>query len=163
MSTYELHLKISKPKEEDLSAAEGHLELLYSSHGESHFLTIWQDASIALEAAQSSAAALRTSGIHLERAIEDLVTRQDIADRLNISRQAVSNWVRGTRHGPNNLPFPEIAHPVGGGIWLWADINRWANGMPGTDSEIIHLGFNDCAEITMWLMHDENRQNQLPS
>lgn len=89
--------------------------------------------------------------------------RQDLADRLNVSRQAVSNWVRGTRHAPNNLPFPEIAHTVDGGIWLWADINRRANGRPGTDSELIHLGFNDCAEINSWLMHDGYRQNQLAS
>ncbi|GAA1405389.1 hypothetical protein AUR04nite_33190 [Glutamicibacter uratoxydans] len=65
--------------------------------------------------------------------------------------------MRGTRRGPNDLPFPEFANPVGGGIWLWADINRWANGMPGTDSKIIHLGFNDCVEINSWLLQKSHR------
>lgn len=62
------------------------------------------------------------------RLYEDLVTRQDIADRTSTTRQAVGNWVRQERRdhrADGGSPFPDPYNIVGRGVWLWSEVNEW--------------------------------------
>ncbi|MGW4634889.1 helix-turn-helix domain-containing protein [Nocardia sp. NPDC004415] len=81
------------------------------------------DAETAIEAGLLAAKALAAVGLAPSRTYQDLVSRQDIADRLDMSRQAVGNWVRGERHSAR--PFPAPVTLASGGLWLWADVVRW--------------------------------------
>lgn len=153
-STYELQLEIAAPTENQLEAAEHNVELVYSSHGPAHYLTIWQEAASPFSAAKNAIAQLRKAGIKVRRAVEDLVSRQDIAERLGVSRQAVGNWIRGERRGSGNDEFPAPHNAVGGGVWLWKDVNDWARGIAETDGDVEHLEAKDYALINNWLFHD---------
>ncbi|QBJ98413.1 hypothetical protein ERC79_22620 [Rhodococcus sp. ABRD24] len=62
-------------------------------------------------------------GVRPVRTHPDLVTRQDIADRAGVTRQAVGQWVRGVRQ--RGTPFPAPFNTVSGGIWLWGDVYAW--------------------------------------
>ena len=59
--------------------------------------------------------------------VENLVGAQEIADRLNVSRQVVHQWRE--RHA--NFPAP-VAQLGGAGkrsafhVWNWPDVERWA-------------------------------------
>ncbi|MEV0771441.1 helix-turn-helix transcriptional regulator [Nocardia salmonicida] len=81
------------------------------------------DAETAIEAGLLAAKALAVAGLTPLRTYQDLVSRQDIADRLDMSRQAVGNWVRGERQ--NVRPFPAPVTLASGGLWLWASVVRW--------------------------------------
>lgn len=81
------------------------------------------DAKTAIEAGLHAAKALVAAGVTPQRTYQDLVSRQDIADRLDVSRQAVGNWVRGERH--RALPFPAPVTLASGGLWLWSNVVRW--------------------------------------
>lgn len=81
-------------------------------------------AGTAVEAGVRAAKVLESSGIRVLRTYQDLVTRQDIASRLHVTRQAVGNWVRRERH--DDTPFPSPVSLVAGGVWLWGDVVSWA-------------------------------------
>ena len=53
----------------------------------------------------------------------DLVTRGDIASRLDVTKQAVGNWIREDRR--KGHPFPPPFSDVSNGIWLWGDVLTW--------------------------------------
>ncbi len=86
-------------------------------------VTTLVDAETAVEAGLHAAKALVAAGITPLRTYQDLVSRQDIADRLDMSRQAVGNWVRGERQ--NVRPFPAPVTLASGGLWLWTNVVRW--------------------------------------
>ena len=156
---FELHLRISPPDESQLETLEQKIDFLYSAHGTFHALTCWSSGDDALSAAQRTYELLSSHGLVTLYAFEDLVTRQEIAERLSVSRQAVSNWIRKVRRGPNNLPFPTPSNPAGGGLWSWKDINEWASSMPGTDEKIRHLGLKDVAQLNAWIVSSEQKQH----
>jgi transcriptional regulator with XRE-family HTH domain len=95
-----------------------------ASDGNLTIVTALVRAADAIEAGLRVAKAIETSGISVLRTYQDLVTRQDIADRLGVTRQAVGNWVRGERH--DDTPFPSPVSLVAGGVWLWGDVAAWA-------------------------------------
>ncbi|ABK75449.1 helix-turn-helix domain-containing protein [Mycolicibacterium smegmatis] len=98
--------------------------LVVSFDGNLTVVTTLVHAADAIEAGVKAAKALEASGIPVIRTYQDLVTRQDIAERIGVTRQAVGNWVRGERH--DDVPFPAPVSLVAGGIWLWGDVAGWA-------------------------------------
>lgn len=66
---------------------------------------------------------LVAAGVRPRRTHPDLVSRQDIADRAGVTRQAVGQWVRGVRQAAT--PFPIPYNSVAGGIWFWGDVLDW--------------------------------------
>jgi hypothetical protein len=58
----------------------------------------------------------------------ELVGVTDIANRVDVTREAVRLWVKGAR-GPGD--FPECVGSIGGGergsrqIWPWSEVNEW--------------------------------------
>lgn len=94
--------------------------------------------------AATSEAALRAAvlliestapGARVTRIDLDLVAASDIAERVGVSRQAVTSWVGTERRG---LRFPAPVGRVAGGtrIWGWSQVLPWlqANGH-GLDTE----------------------------
>lgn len=88
----------------------------------------------ALQAAVHAAQALDASGIKVERSYPDLVTRGDIAERLDVTRQAVGLWIRGERKDAHHFPAPTSM--VAGGVWLWGDVVEWAR-LSGIDTDSV--------------------------
>ena len=65
---------------------------------------------------------LQLLGLVVLRLREDLASRNDIAERLGVTRQAVGNWSAETRGSGFSPPYNDVC----GGIWLWGDIVGWA-------------------------------------
>jgi len=74
-------------------------------------------------AATNARLAVEGAGGTVLRCVEDLVTRGDIAERTGMTRQAVSNWVRGERQATTPFPSPYVL--AGGGLWLWGEVLEW--------------------------------------
>ena len=68
-------------------------------------------------------AQLVAAGVRTHRPHPEQVSRQDIADRAGVTRQAVGQWVRGVRQAAT--PFPIPYNSVAGGIWFWGDALDW--------------------------------------
>lgn len=92
-------------------------------HDGRYFVTLEAPGRDCLTAAKTMHTQLCTLGLQITRLVVDLATRPDIAERLGVTRQAVSNWTRGVREGGD---FPDPINSVAGGVWLWGDVNRWA-------------------------------------
>ncbi|MGV9834310.1 helix-turn-helix transcriptional regulator [Nocardia niigatensis] len=110
-----------------------------SSHGGLTVMTLVFDGDTAITAAQSAVRALLGVGLPPQRLVPDLVDRTEIAARSEVTRQAVSNWVRGDRR--SIVPFPA---PYGGEVWLWGDVVPWLR-------EHGHL--NDLVDYPTWREH----------
>ena len=95
------------------------MEVVVSKHGGLSIATVIATGGD-VAAGRAASATLSSCGLPPQRTYPDLVSRQDITDRLEVSRQAVGNWVRGERH--QSLPFPGPVHRVAGGVWLWGDV-----------------------------------------
>lgn len=86
-------------------------------------LTMTAEGMRAVTTAADVVERLTAHGVRPHRTHPDLVTRQDIADRAGVTRQAVGQWVRGERH--RTAPFPVPFNTVSGGVWLWGDVYGW--------------------------------------
>lgn len=114
---------LSGPGDPRIEQIENHLDVVVESHSGLTLTTVTVEGADAISAALNAAAVLTGCGLTPTRSYPDLVTRQDIADRAEVSRQAVGNWVRGERQQSD--PFPVPANLVGGGVWLWGDVVAW--------------------------------------
>lgn len=115
--------EVVDPADERIDAAMSHLDIVVESHNGLTLATVAATGVDAKSAGISAARILRDCGFQVERTYPDLVTRQDIADRIGMSRQAVGNWVRGDRHEAD--PFPTPTTLVAGGAWLWSEVIGW--------------------------------------
>ena len=123
MSEFELILAVDALTPEQEDAIYAHCDALISSHGDSTRLTVTAEGTDVLEGAHKIFALLASLGVGTRRMYEDFVTRGDIAQRAGVSRQAVGLWVRGERL--QESPFPGVYSTVGGGIWLWGEVDGW--------------------------------------
>lgn len=107
-------------------ATEALPDLVVSSGDGLTVITVLAPGPAAVAAGFTAAATIELSGIHVYRSYQDLVSRQDIADRADVTRQAVGNWVRGDRRSGASFPAP--VSRVAGGAWLWGDVVAWLRG-----------------------------------
>lgn len=96
--------------------------VITTDHDGQHTVGLAMSGTDCHDAAMTTISELTRRGVVVQRMLEDLVTRSDIADRLDVTRQAVGLWVRGQR----KAGFPATVNPVAGGVWLWGDVVRWA-------------------------------------
>ena len=119
MSTTDFEIAFLIPELTDafdprVTQVEEAMDIVVSSHSGVSVATVIATGSDAVAAGRAASATLSACGLPPKRTYPDLVSRQDIADRLDVSRQAVGNWVRGERH--QEYPFPAPANLVAGGF-----------------------------------------------
>ncbi|MFC6011796.1 hypothetical protein [Nocardia lasii] len=106
-----------------IELVEAERDCVVERHGGLTLITVTVAGPAAFAAGVEAVRVLKAAGIAVIRTYADLVTRQDIADRAQVTRQAVGNWVRGERSG--SQPFPAPTNLAAGGLWLWRDVNEW--------------------------------------
>jgi hypothetical protein len=115
--------EVSSPADERIGKIADSFDIVVESHGDLTLATVIVEGLDATTAGLAAAQTLHLNGLTPIRTYLDLVSRQDIADRADVSRQAVGNWVRHDRHETD--PFPAPHSLVSGGVWLWADVAKW--------------------------------------
>lgn len=151
--------EVSGPGDARIAEVEEHLDIVVESHSGLTLATVTSEGADALTAALGAAAVLTSCGLTVMRSYPDLVTRQDVADRAEVSRQAVGNWVRGDRMQSD--PFPAPVNLAGGGAWLWGDVVAW---LRRHDYEIDAIGFpsmDDHARIDAALVGASRRSPKI--
>ncbi|MEV8238484.1 hypothetical protein AB0P23_24835 [Rhodococcus sp. NPDC077669] len=143
--------KVADPGDARIAAAEEHLDMVVESHGGLTLATVTAEGSDAVAAALNASAVLAVCGLPPERTYPDLVTRQDIAERAEVSRQAVGNWVRGER--VQSHPFPTPVNLVGGGAWLWGDVVSWLRQQERNTDEVEFPSMKDHARIDSHILN----------
>lgn len=91
-------------------------------------LLITAEGLSAVDAAQNAMRSVQyvAPQIRLLYVDRDLVGISEIAERTGRSRQNVTQWVNGERHGTISTPFPKVEGVVGRArIWLWTEVNAW--------------------------------------
>jgi len=102
-----------------------------------------------VHAGVNGVATLASYGVRVLRSYPDLVTRSDIAERADVSTQAVGMWIRGERQIDSE--FPQPAHLVGSGAWLWVDVNAWltSTGKAGGDMRFPSLADHAAIDVAI--------------
>ncbi|MEG9224836.1 helix-turn-helix transcriptional regulator [Aeromicrobium sp. Sec7.5] len=114
-------------------------------------LAILHVDSSPVEAACTFSRILEHSGLGAVTAVfDDFVNTTEIAQRVDVSRELVRNWVLGSR-GPGGFPPPHHEHGIGGSkgpmkVWNWAAVNSWLAQI-GLDDGLVHLTPPEIAEI----------------
>jgi hypothetical protein len=132
-SEFELSLVIGDVNDEIIDTLLESFDSIVSTHSGLTLVTVSCDGPDAVTAGLRVAQRLRELGVGVHRTHPDLVDRGEIARRAEVTTQAVGNWIRGERQ--SEVPFPAPGYLVGGGAWLWGDVNRWLeqNGKPHDD------------------------------
>ncbi len=78
----------------------------------------------ALFSALQAVCAVQLNPIRVEP--DPLVSAADIASRSGLTRQAVSNYVKGLRG--ERFPVPVVRIDTTSPLWLWSDVTRWLRG-----------------------------------
>jgi len=77
-----------------------------------------------IDAVASAYANLLESGVTIERFDPDfLVSSTDIANKINVSRQAVANYANGKRG--EGFPPPIVRVTSSSPLWDWVDVSYW--------------------------------------
>jgi hypothetical protein len=120
-----------------------------ADHGGQQYVTITAGGDNCLAAAKAMTTQLQTLGMIVHRLQEDLANRNEIAERLGVTRQAVSNWVRGQRGDG----FPTPSNDVAGGVWLWGEVALWAEDHSSYDTNAMNYPSRaDYDRINGWLV-----------
>jgi hypothetical protein len=93
------------------------------THTGDEFITMTALGDDGFHAATNAHMELMALGVQVERLEYDLADRKAIAERLDTTKQAVGNYIRGVRQASN--PFPGAFNETGP-VWLWADVVEWA-------------------------------------
>lgn len=154
MSTTDFEIAFLIPELTDafdprVTQVEEAMDIVVSSHSGVSVATVIATGSDAVAAGRAASATLSACGLPPKRTYPDLVSRQDIADRLDVSRQAVGNWVRGERH--QEYPFPAPANLVAGGVWLWGDIAEWLRRTGSDPDDVGYPTLQDHARLDEFL------------
>lgn len=58
---------------------------------------------------------------------DNLVTESEIADRLSMTRQTISLWIKGKRRLTQSLPFPKPVMRLTdkSPLWKWNEVTEW--------------------------------------
>jgi hypothetical protein len=132
-----------------VSALEDRHDAVVSAHSGLLIATITCSGPDVTRAGAATVRLLHTNDVQVERTYPDLVTRQDIADRAECSRQAVGNWANGIRYAAD--PFPRPIYLIGGGLWLWGDVEPWLERHGREPDGIVYPTLIDHARLDRWI------------
>lgn len=120
MDAFELTFEVPEMSEPVEDAVADSLDAVIATHHGVVTVTVLVTAPDCVTAARSAIDTLRHLGAPPRRLVEDLVTRSQIAERADVTRQAVGQWIRGERHSGVAFPRPFVL--AGGGLWLWGEV-----------------------------------------
>jgi hypothetical protein len=122
---FELTFEVSGLTEAaDLALSSDYDVLSGVDHTGGQFVTVAVPGDSPKGAARRAVQRLQELGVTVHRLRENLVTRKDIAERANVTQQAVGAWIRGERR-TDKAAFPAAYDPVAGGVYLWGEVNDW--------------------------------------
>jgi hypothetical protein len=158
MTDFELTFEVDELPDDVLDAIDQEFDAVVSGHPGLTLITVLVPGVTALGAAKTAVKKLEhLPGVVVRRICEDLVNRRDIAERSNVSIQAVGQWIRGDRHKFN--AFPQPFNFVGGGVWLWPEVNDWLRRTEKEfDESVAFPCRNDYYEINRWISHRRAQQ-----
>ncbi|MBB5852613.1 helix-turn-helix transcriptional regulator [Amycolatopsis umgeniensis] len=150
MGQFELIFAVGALSDETvLRIHQGH-DVFTASYGGLTMLTVTTDGDEPMDVARKVVASLEEiSGVHVDRCCEDLMSLSDIADRSDVAEDTVREWmVEGAEAGS---PFPKPYYLVGGGVWLWSEVNDWLREVGKKSSPVRHLSRLDILQTNLWL------------
>jgi hypothetical protein len=157
MAQYELMFDVSPLDDDAVERIYASYDALVASHGDGTTLTITAEGRTASLAAKRIVEQLEgLVGLEVSRLVEDLVSKTDIASRCEATTQAVGQWIRGVRH--RNQPFPPRFNRVGGGVWLWGEVNDWLRRVNRSQDDILYPCRRDYDEVNAWLLERDVRK-----
>jgi hypothetical protein len=117
MDEYELSFVTTPINEEveDLLLERGYF---LERHGRLTLVSVDGQGRDGYRVARDEAAKLEELGVRIERLDLDLVTKSQIADRAEVSKQAVQGWT-------SKATFPKPHTAVNGPLWAWSDVVPW--------------------------------------
>ena len=69
---------------------------------------------------------VRSAGAHIDRIEPDpLVSLSDIAERVSMSRAALTQYSKGQRRKNGDFPAPVVRVTSDSPLWEWASVARW--------------------------------------
>ncbi|MDR7301423.1 hypothetical protein [Haloactinomyces albus] len=151
MGQYEFIFVIDALSGETVHRIYEDYDATYSQHGGTCLLTVASEGETAFQAAKLLVVDMEQRfGTVFHRTYEDLVTKADIADRIDSTVQAVGQWTRGERY--KNTPFPSPFNHVAGGVWLWSEVNAWLREVgKDYDDDVSYPSRRELADIDRWL------------
>jgi hypothetical protein len=121
-----------------VDSIEGDLDAVFGRHDDLCLVTVSVEGTSAYAAGVEGVRRLGATGFTVLRSYPDLVNRPEIAERLDVTRQAVGNWTRGERL--STVVFPTPVHLAANGLWLWGDVVAWHRAK-GCETTEVELGF----------------------
>ncbi|MFE0024014.1 hypothetical protein [Amycolatopsis sp. NPDC059021] len=150
MSDFELIFAVDDLSDDVIDQVYDRYDSIVAGHETVTLLTVTAEGATALTAAKAAIRDLENiDGVVIHRCYEDLVSRRDIADRAEVSPQAVGQWIRGDRQRAH--PFPDPFNLVSGGIWLWGEVNAWLRRSGLNYYDLSYPCREDYADINRWI------------
>lgn len=150
MSDFELIFAVDDLSDDVIDQIYDRYDAIVAGHETVTLLTVTAEGATPFTAAKAVVRDLESiDGVVVRRCYEDLVSRRDIAERCEVSPQAVGQWIRGDRHKGHT--FPDPFNLVAGGIWLWGEVNSWLRRSGLKYYEIAYPCRDDYAEINRWI------------
>lgn len=148
---YEFRFVVEGVSVDDIDVVEAldrELDAMLFRGGGVDLLDIATEGTDALAAAMKAAreATVLIPSLRVLRLHRDLVGVPEIAERLEVSRQNVHQWITGKRHGEAS-PFPLPEGTAGRAqVWLWTEINKWLEQI-GRNDGVNRPSRNETADI----------------
>lgn len=128
--TYWFELEVSGPVTEDdaealadILSARGGIDATVQAGARGGTIMFSREADSALQAVVSAVENVKTAGIDVTGAKEDLVVTEEIAARAGVTSAAVRYWIAGDR-GPGGFPAPKVPHQRNS-LYSWAEVSAW--------------------------------------
>lgn len=160
MGRYELTFEVDNLDDDLIDAIYDRLDALVAAHADLTLLTVTAEGPTAVEAGKSLVDELEDDlQIVAWRLVEDLVTREDIANRCATTPAVVGQWLQETRPAS----FPTRYSLAAGGLWLWGEVNDWRRRAgQGHDSGLGFPDRGDHSELNLWLKERRTAHKNAP-
>ncbi|WP_147917225.1 hypothetical protein [Ruania zhangjianzhongii] len=120
-SNFEFTFEVAELNDTAVDAIELHYDCVESTHGRTTELTLLVPGMNATDAASEAINRILAAGVTVRRLVDDLVTRTEIAERADVTSQAVGLWARGERKRGVSFPEPYV-YAGSVRLWLWGEV-----------------------------------------